>query len=788
MSDQKRSTALKGRRLDPVVVLKLMLKNWYIFIITLLVAIFLARFYISHTLPTYRVQTTMLIYEGDNQQLMAGEELLQGLGVQRGMTNIDNQIRILSSRAIVAEVLRRLPVTIEFYHRTSRNQIPIYPEVPVKINSENEIPLPKNTEFSIKYLGDNEFILISESEHFSFYQQSKFGDTIKIAGSSFWIEPGNLELFSINDEGKLHFYVNTFDNLVGHFGRRLNVELLSREGSILRISLVGPNYKRDADFLNKLTEVFQGLSLERKNNEAERRIEFINNQLVGITDSLDLTEDRLQQFRSSNRIMDVSAQGAALIGQLSELESERARLNLEANYYDYLSEYLVENETGESLIIPITMGIDDPGLTRLVTELAELQEQLSGQGASELNPIQSRIRQRVNSTKEALLETLNGLRRANSLARHENQEQINNINARAAALPGTERQLIGIERQFRLNDELYTFLLETKAEQQMQKASNTADSEVIDPADERFRSLVSPNTAKIYFIGLFLAFAGPMSIIIFNFFFNKKLKIEEIKEIINIPIVGNIPRSKDNSKTIMVDYPQSSNAEAFRLLRSKMEFFTKETKAPVIVVTSPTPGDGKTYTAINLASAYSMMGKKTILVGFDLRKPGIIDDFNLKNEHGVSTWLIGKSKLIDIVQKPSFENLFIITAGPVPPNPSELTALEKTQELMELLKQNYDIIVLDTSPIGFISDTYHLARNADACILVVRPGKTPRDMFNNTLGEMDANNIPGVSIVINDIKADNNQYSYGDKFGYTSDKKAKSRKKGRRREKKLQKV
>jgi len=178
------------------------------------------------------------------------------------------------------------------------------------------------------------------------------------------------------------------------------------------------------------------------------------------------------------------------------------------------------------------------------------------------------------------------------------------------------------------------------------------------------------------------------------------------------------------------------------------------------------PGDGKTFTAINLASVYSMLGKKTVLVGFDLRKPKIYQDFNLTNEKGVSTWLIGKDKILEIIQETSFENLSIITAGPIPPNPSELTALEKTGEFIKLLKEKYDYIIIDSSPIGIVSDTFHLASLSDACLLVARPGKTLRDLFWISLNEIRNRNITGVSMVLNDIQSKSKYYGYGEKYGY----------------------
>jgi len=335
----------------------------------------------------------------------------------------------------------------------------------------------------------------------------------------------------------------------------------------------------------------------------------------------------------------------------------------------------------------------------------------------------------------------------------------------------TERQLLGIERKFTLNNELYTFLLETRAEQLMQKASNRADSEVIDPADPRFSKFISPNPMKIYLLALFLALAITFMIVYLRFLFNKTIKEDDIRKMISLPVVGNIPHNIGKSNSIVFDNPDSASSEAFRLLRSRMQFFTKEARPPVILITSSTPAEGKTFTAINLASVYSLLDKKTILVGFDLRKPKIFQDFNLSNDKGVSTWLIGKDKLQDIIQETAFKNLWVISAGPVPPNPSELIALDKTGELLKSLKERFDYIIIDSPPIGIVSETFHLAALSDACLLVVRSGHTLRDMFENTLNDISANNMKGVSLVINDIQSDSMHYGYGEKYGYTSEKK-----------------
>lgn len=753
---------------DLIALIPQVLRSWYWFLITVAIAMFVGRFFIKHTLPVYRSHATVLINETDDRPLVDNSELLVGLGLPGGMKNLENQIAILKSRSLAKSTLDELPFEIEYYIQTLRNKLPVYPEQPIALIIDSGAPLPRDIEFAVIYHGDDRFIMESASDYYTFSKTATFGEVIETTTGKFSLICRNLDWLIRNRDRDFRFIINSPERLIADYASRLSVDKLSRDGSMLRLSLEGTNRAKDVDFINKHIEGFQALSLAKKNAEIERRLQFIDSQLIGISDSLSTTESKLQQFRSSHQVMDISAQGQSIIAQVTLLETERARLNLEANYYDYLADYLSSDASGEIPIVPITMGINDPSLTRLVEELAEFQGQLATRGAAEMNPLQRNLEQRVRTAKEALKETLNGLRRANGLARSENQQQLNKANARASSLPVTERQLIGIERKFRLNDELYTFLLEARANQEMQKASNRADSEVIDPADEWFSPQISPNNMMIYLIVFFFGFFIPLLAISLRLILNTKLRMDDIKTLSNLPIIGIIPHNSVGNNTVVFQDPNSVISESFRLLRSRMQFFTKETMSPVVLVTSAMPGDGKTFTAINLASVYSLLGKKTILLGFDLRNPKIFGDFKLNNEKGLSTWLIGRDKLQDIIQKTDFENLSIIPAGPVPPNPSELTALEKTKELFVHLREAYDYIVVDSSPMGIVSDTYYLASLADACLVVIRPGKTPRDIFVQILNEMNINNTRGVSLVANDIRSSQKQYGYGDKYGYSS--------------------
>ena len=753
--------------IDPKKIVSLFKSHKYFFIIALVVAMATAFLYNTFTLPVYRVSATILIEEDKKSNSTGNDQLLEGFGLMPGMKNLDNQIMVLTSRSLVLRTLNELSFNSEYYYKRLLKKRSLYPLQPVKIISISGSSLPEDVEFKLKYLGNNMFRIDGKSDSsFEIHEKASFRKAIDFGYGTFRIEPNEYG-WPEKDEGKrLYFTFYSSRKLVEDYIKRLKIDPVSKKGTIVKIGLEGTNKIQDLAFLDKLTENFVNISLEKKNSEADRTIEFIDSQLTGISDSLLVTEARLQQFRSRNRVMNLSSQGQIIIEQAMKLENEKSRLGMEAKYYDYLTEYLDKDIVGEIPISPATMGIADPGLARLVADLADQQGQLYSKGMGEKNPMQSQLAQNVKNIKEALKETLKGLKGANNLALEENQDQINTVNAKASALPRTERELLGIERKYKLNDELYTFLLEKRAVAEMQKASNTADNEVVDYADFG-NEPVSPKKSLIYIFALITGIGFPFLWIFFADMFNFRIKeLEEIGKLTDTPISGHIPHSKVSKGIVLLDDPDAPASEAFRILRSRMKFFIKEVEKPVILITSSMPDEGKTTVSKNLASAFSLLGKKTVLVGFDLRQPGIFSDFDIENKHGVSTWLIGKDKLDNIIIKSKYENLHIIPSGPIPPNPAELISLDKTEELIRLLKARYDYIIIDTSPVGIVSDTYHLVTLADVSIMVVRPNHTIKDMFSDSLRDLKTSNIKGLSLVVNDILPNGRSYGYGGKYRY----------------------
>ena len=729
----------------------LMLSNWYWFVIALTLTLTAALLYYKLTQPTWRVTATVLIEEDlNNQSLIASDQLFRGFGLRSGIQNLDNQLLILSSRSIVDETLNELPFDIEYYQRRGVNKVASYPESPIKIYIDSSGRIPMDVEYKLKLEGENTYSLTANFKGtFNLKTKATFGDIINIEGGKMRIEQISNDFSGKDKDRTFYFILHSRKKLVESFRSRLEVEPASRDGSIISLSLEGKNMEMDMVFLNTMIDVFIYNNLERKNKEAERTLKFIDDQITGISDSLSITEDKLQRFRSRNRVMDISAQGEQIIEQAMNLENERARLVIESNYYEYLAGYLSKDLARELPVSPATLGITDPGLTNLVVELADLQSQYFSKSLGDKNPMQDQIAQQLRNTRNALNETLKGVRYANELSMRENAEQIRSVNRSAATLPKTERELLGIEREFKVNDALYSLLQEKKAESQIRKASNIPDNEVIDSPTPGEKP-VTPKPVSTFLIALLAGFGLPfLSIITIQSLDNAIKNEDDLKKITDIPIVGHIPHSVHEKQRVVLDEPSSQVAESFRSLRARIQFFTKEIKSPVILITSSMPGEGKTFTAINLASVYSLMGKKTVLVGFDLRRPKKYSEFKISYEGGISTYLIGTN--IPIIKQTSFDNLHILPAGNIPPNPAELIASTKTGALIDKLRGKFDYIILDSAPIGTVSDSITLASLADATIILVRHGKTIAPHLANTISGMKANGIMGISLLVNDI-------------------------------------
>jgi len=770
----------------------LFLGNWYWFVLAFIVSIGIAFFINKYSAKVYRVNASLLV-EDQSQSGMGSmfgkNDILSGFGYYPSYSNFQNQILIMSSQTLVSKTLHSLDFNISYYKDEILGPQEKLSEVPFIVMPDYSKPQPLGVTFTIKLGNDGSMDLKSEvtGDKITLYnylteksgkeldkleidKQVRFGDQVEGEGFSFVIVPRNSKEEEDDKgykEGEWLFRFNSYGALVKSWSTELELESVDEEASMVKLEIQSECPEKASLFLNKHLEMYMQRTLDKKNQVATNTIDFIDRQLTSIADSLDITEVNLQNFRRNNEVVDLSFQSQQLFEQAKELDNQKAAMKMQDDYFRYLLGYLADNREAGDIVAPSVMGINDPLLNNLVLELNKMADQkiaMSGTGPSK-NPYVATVDSQIRNAKARLEENTRNLVNNNNLAMRDVNNRLSILMSEIRKLPQTERELLGIERKFKLNDNIYTYLLQRQAEAQIAKASNTPDNEVIDPAI--VKEMIRPTPAKNYAIAGLAGLAVPALVLILLSAFNNKIESEDdIKSRTDIPVAGHIIHSSRDYQTVVLNDPKSQVAETFRNLRTRLQFFTKDTLSPVILITSSIPAEGKTFASINLASVCSLAGKKTVLVGFDLRKPKIYNDFNIKGEIGVSTYLIGQNTLDEIIQYSGHPNLSVIVAGPIPPNPAELAGSLKTKELLEGLRKRFDYIIIDSAPLGAVSDSFSLAQLSDITIILVRHKKTIKHILENTIADARANGITGLSLLLNDISRSKGVYGYSGRYKY----------------------
>ncbi len=769
--------------------------NIHWFILSVVFALGIAYLANRYTTKIYSAYTTVLIEDQGKNSMMGagGMDFTQGFGMFPSLQNYENQTIIIQSYGQIRRTIEELDFEVSYYSQGRLSQREIYKQAPFEVIFFRDSPQLMGANFKIEINSDGGInIAINEENKILFnYAKDEHLGRISLVEYENTVRPGERvqtnyfdfyirinENFDPNAESnKYFFFFNTPHQLTVSYQRKLTLEPMAKGSSMLRISLQDNNPSKAMDFLNTLTSEYMVRNLEKKNEIALNTIRFIDSQLDTISKSLNIAESDLESFRSRNQVMDLSFQAQQIFQQLQSLENQKMEIEMQTQYYQYLLSYIEESQDEESILAPSAMGVNDPLLNQLILEINQLSVEKSSytnirKGADLM--IMQQLEARIRNAKNNIYENASNLVKSSKMSLREIDRRITELMISINSLPETERELFGIQRKFQLNDNLYTFLLERQAESQIAMASNAPDNEIIDHALMGNNGHpIKPKNMINYMIGLMLGLILPAAVIALREYFNMKVDSPEVvKRITNKPIIGYIPSTGESDDMTMFDYPDSPWAEAFRIVRTKMQFITKDATNPAIMITSSIPGEGKSFIAINLASAYALTGKKTLLIGFDLRRPQIAQRFHLEKNIGVTNFLIGEATLEQIIQKSSNKNLDIITSGVIPPNPAELISDSRTLDFISDLKTKYDYIIIDSAPMSPVSDSHHLALLVDATVFVVRDRFTHKHALEASMDEANNIKIKNLTVLMNDIRLSRKRYggrygySYGYKYGY----------------------
>lgn len=742
------------------------LTYWYLIAIALVVTSTVVFFVFKSSSPKYLVGSSLLILDqeaGARGGASALPEIMLG-----PKSNFDNQVLILTSHKQIEKALELLDFSVSYYEKDFLRKIEIYKSSPFKIVLDTTSTALRNLDFEIEFVSDSEFNLTCGAQNYS--AKHKFYEKIKHERFAFSVVPVAERIANSDYKNKIYFFsIHTLDKLVNKYKRGVFARKKQMNASILAITMEDNSVRKGIDFLNALGTISVNYTLERKNQIANNTINFIDRQLVGVIDSLSAAQRVLEDFRSSNELMDVSMQGQMIIQQSQDLEAQRIELSGRLDYLKYLYNYIQDNRNVMDVMSPLSMGVSDPVLSQLISDFSGVYAEKSSLqfNSREDNPNIIRLDHRLNSMRNTILENAKSAIESSTQKLQELNGRIMRLSSEIRKLPQTEQALVGIERRFKMSDQMYTYLLEKRSDAQLAKASNMPDNEIVE--DAIYLGQTAPDTTRLLLIvvvfGLVLPFSG---LFLFVFLNDKVLDQDDLEQISNLSVLGSLPEIQTlDSPQFISQNPKSVFTEALRGIRTKMEFYHHIKNQKTILISSSLPNEGKTFTAISLAKIFAMLDKKTLIIDLDLRKVSSTKRLGLDEKTlGISNYLANPTEvnLADIIYRVEGYGFDLMAGGHIPPNPMELISRPAMQELMTQLKGMYDVIIADTPPLGLVSDAHLLFNYSDVNVIVVRYGVTPKTILKKVLEDSQVSKLNNLSIVLNAIpiseKSFNYQYAY----------------------------
>jgi len=763
---------------------ELLMRNYKLFIFSIAIALGLAFVQNYTSIPVYKISSSVLIKENSERAGSRGMNDYLNSSLFGNNLNFQNELWVLQSSPVIEKTVKNINLSVSYFRKSDFKYLDAYKSAPFRILFSPNHLQPLNVRFEITFNKSGTFQLKAESEKVYFYNHateeyknkkqnwafqtsSTPGKLIETPDLAFIVDVDSNKIITDEEASIYSFEFCDQNSIARSFKGSFQFDVIDQKATVIEISFLTESVSKGKDVVNELMRVYSNQNLERKNHNATITIDYIEKQLGEISDSLSMTENNLQQFRSANQILNVAEQSTGISAQYIQLQNQRAELVTRKRYYDYVAEYLNKNDDFSNMIVPASMGIPDQILTSLMTELIAAQAQRSNliDNKQERNPLVSKLTIKIENIKKTIADNISAVRQTTDISIDEMNKRISKIEDQISRMPKTEQQLGGFERKYRLNDAIYNYLLEKRAEAKITKASNLPDDIIIEPAAQVGGGPVSPNTSKNYLLALLLGIGLPFGYLIIRKALNNKIDSQEsIERITNIPVLGKILHNYRKTSNVVFEYPKSPISESYRVLRTNLDFTLKGGNKHVILITSCIAGEGKSFNALNTAMSYAQLGRKTILINFDLRKHTSYFDKKEDTAIGLSSYLINKINLKDIILKSPDEKLDYISSGPIPPNPAELLALGETRKMIEDLKELYDYIILDTPPIAQVTDGFLIMEAADLKVLIVRYNYSRKKVLAMMLKDLKHKNIEDFYIVINDNRIKSDQYGYG--YGY----------------------
>ena len=740
--------------------------QWHLFLLFGALGLGGAYAYTYLTKPSFSVSSSILIPQ-DSKGFDMKE--LFNVDMEQSSMKINNQIEILKSSFTIKKTMLTLNWRTSWYKKQLFLWNGIYRKEPYDVFEPQNAINPSGIKVYITPNNDTRYTVSASGTiqnkgiktRIDFEAIGEFGKPFRNTNFNFTL------LKKVNNfdtrEATYYFVFNDLNQSTQPYQKRLNATVKDEYSDIVICTIAGEEPDKESDFLNKLVDVYIVQKMDFQNEAQRRSLEFINTQLSGISDSLSISGDKFTEFRSRNDIIDLGTEGTMVMNNLKDIETEKAKSQVQLDYFRNVLSYLEKSGDLTKLVSPSVVGIEDASLNLLVVKLGDLynRRQILSFTAKPNNPTLVMLDNELAQTRNLLNENLrnlieNATRSINSL-----KERQSGISAQLNKLPEKEQKMINIQRQYNLTNEIYTFLMQKRAETNIKLASSISDVQIIETASPETAIAIGLAAKMILVIGFILGLCIPAAfILLVNFFDNRILTQEDIESNTQLPIIGNIMHSVDVSELTVFGNPKSNIAESFRDLRTNLEFMLSGPNSKVISIHSTNPSEGKSYNSINLSTILAMNEHKVLLIGADMRKPKLHKIFNTSNKHGLSTYLIGVDPIEQVIFPTQIENLSILPSGPIPPNPSEILCKPAMKELIDWVRKHYDYIVLDNAPVSMVTDGIIVSRLSDLNIFILRFAMSHKHQLEIINQFAASKKVTDIGIIVNDIKANSFGKSY----------------------------
>jgi capsular exopolysaccharide synthesis family protein len=760
-------------------------RKWYFFIISGIICLSAAWVLLKFSQEKYSVKSKLYIQSTELPLAEADEFFHHDPMEKKRTVKMADEIGMLSSLRLTELAISKLDFGISYYLEQKLSEKPLihlpprelYNSSPFKVEIDSSNLQIVNTDITIKFLSRDKYQVQLEAEEGKLFDFEKEYATGKVSNINInkvlpVSEPFQSKYLSfkinvdpdlpLKEGAKYYFKINDPNILVEKYQKKLAIEPLSKDANILIMTSEGPVPAKEKRFLNTIMEVYLQDELQTKKEQGKKTLTYIEEQLAKVNESLAEAEQKLERFKSQHNLVDIQLVKNNYLQRLDRLESEKAELSGRLEYLKKVANDLKNKKELDNVATISTVGINDPTFNTLIGQLADLVRRKASlnYNTTTNNPALKVLNIEINKTKDQLIDQLDHMIHSTELLIKDLNERIATVDREVNVLPVNERKLIELQRDFDYYNETQKYWMDKRAEASIAHSTISTNSRVIDYAAMEGNGPVSPGKKKIFVIAFLLSVFFPTALIFISNKVSSKVETkDDLASITNIPLLGVIPHVNNHNPISIKDHPKSAISESFRTLFSNINYVDTYKNSRVILISSLIPKEGKTFCAQNLATVFAMTGKKTLLMGYDLRKPRVHENLEVSNNVGLSDYLENKAELKDILLQTPVKNLFVAPSGSVPHKPLELIISEKNKNLIQELKNKFECIIIDTPPIGLVSDAMVLKQFSDLNIFIVRRGYTSKEIVKESDVLNGDKQFPNSSIILNNVFI-NKHYDY----------------------------